>query len=689
MLFIFYLCAVDDFASTLLYSEVPQFYTWESGTKTWKRRKRGKPSNIVGIFKAQTLGRMYTVSPKQGECFYLRLLLLSVKGPSSFEALRFYEGTAHHSYREACIARGLLEDDTMHRLTMQEASISHLPNSLRNLFALLLCQAFPNNPMALWEEFKPSLSEDYSFNPDIGENESFNMALISIEDMVMAMGGLALEDYGLPRPERDAAERTGQDYKREVSYNVEQQRMMAEQKIESLTADQRQIFIRFTGQLENQNGGLYFLDAPGGCGKTFLLETILASIRGRGQIAIATAGSGLAATLLPGGRTVHSTFKVPLNVATSDNAICSVKKGTSLCRLFKEATLLVIDEAPMLHRKVLECMDRTLRDLRSSELPMGGLPTLLCGDFRQILPVVPQGTRANIVNACLKKSPLWKNMTSYTLTTNLRVLQYNENEEGRLFADMLLQLGNGRIPITAHPDVIALSGFGTMVETVELLFDCVFSGVGERFTNIEWLMQRAILTPLNERVSAINNMLSLKLPGPTTTYNSINSVVDEEESVQFPVEFLNSIEVSGLPPHVLGLKVGMPIMILRSLNPPQLMNGTRCVVVECMRNIVEVEIAVGPYKGERHFIPRIPLQPSDTKFPFQFKRRQFPIRPCFAMTINKAQGQTLKCIGLDLNQSVFSHGMLYVALSRTGDRHSVFILSPSSQTRNVVYEEVL
>ena len=109
------------------------------------------------------------------------------------------------------------------------------------------------------------------------------------------------------------------------------------------------------------------------------------------------------------------------------------------------------------------------------------------------------------------------------------------------------------------------------------------------------------------------------------------------------------------------------------------------------RNTVEVEIAVGAHKGEIHLVPRMPLQPSDTTFAFKFQRRQLPLKGCFAMTINKAQGQTLHPIGLDLQQPVFSHGMLYVALSRSGGRDNIsYLCSPqSSIKRHVVYKEVL
>ena len=195
----------------------------------------------------------------------------------------------------------------------------------------------------------------------------------------------------------------------------------------------------------------------------------------------------------------------------------------------------------------------------------------------------------------------------------------------------------------------------------------------------------------NDSAAKVNDILMARIPNPAVTYTSVNSMVNEEQSFKFPAEFLNFIEVSGLPQHILSLKVGMPVILLRSIKPPELMNGTRCIIRSCNRNTVEVEIAVGVHKDEIHLVPRIPLQSSDTTFPFKFQRRQLPLKGCFAMTINKAQGQTLHSIGLDLQQPVFSHGMLYVALSRSGKRDNIaYLCSPqSSITRHVVYKEVL
>ena len=95
------------------------------------------------------------------------------------------------------------------------------------------------------------------------------------------------------------------------------------------------------------------------------------------------------------------------------------------------------------------------------------------------------------------------------------------------------------------------------------------------------------------------------------------------------------------------------------------------------------------------FVPRIPIKPSEKSFPFHLTRKQFPIRPCFAITSNKAQGQTLSRVGIYIDSHFFSHGQYYVSQSRVGDDSSLKVLVVGRElngtvyTDNVVYEEVL
>jgi ATP-dependent DNA helicase PIF1 len=138
------------------------------------------------------------------------------------------------------------------------------------------------------------------------------------------------------------------------------------------------------------------------------------------------------------------------------------------------------------------------------------------------------------------------------------------------------------------------------------------------------LRDRVILAAKNEDVHGIINQILAMLPGVVTEYKSIDAVVDADEVVNFPPEFLNSLDSAGLPPHRLLLKVGSTIILLRNLNPPKLCNGTRLCVKKMLGNVIESTILTGKGKDETVFVPRIPLIPTD--LPFTFKILQFPVR---------------------------------------------------------------
>lgn len=177
------------------------------------------------------------------------------------------------------------------------------------------------------------------------------------------------------------------------------------------------------------------------------------------------------------------------------------------------------------------------------------------------------------------------------------------------------------------------------------------------------------------------------LAGSLVTYKSVDTITNQDDVVNYPTEFLNSLDLPRLPPHTLQLKVGVPIIMLRNINQPRLCNGTRLVVKKLMNNVIEATILSGKFKGENVLIPRIPMIPPD--LPFDFKRLQFPVRLAFTITINKAQGQTLEICGINLEYPVFSHGQLYVACSRVGKPSALFIYAKDGKTKNVVYHRAL
>ncbi|GFW51495.1 ATP-dependent DNA helicase [Trichonephila clavipes] len=173
--------------------------------------------------------------------------------------------------------------------------------------------------------------------------------------------------------------------------------------------------------ITEQSGGLFFIDAPGGTGKTFLLSQILATIRSQNNSALAIASSGIAATLLDGGRTTHSALKLPLNLQNTEAPTCNISKNSGMGKVLQTCRIIIWDEYTMSHKKALEALDRTLRDFRGNRRIFDGALILLSGDFRQTLPIIPRSTPADELHACLKSSVLWRHLQKLTLKTNMRV----------------------------------------------------------------------------------------------------------------------------------------------------------------------------------------------------------------------------------------------------------------------------
>lgn len=693
LLAFFELCKTDDFAKTLLYSEVPSYFVWKSNKFT--RRKRGKDvDGWPGVKKEHALGRVYTIHPNNTECYHLRLLLHEIRGPTSFSELKTVNGVLHPTFQSTCKALGLLEDDKHWDTTLEEAALCDSPFKLRELFTVMLVFCQLSDPMSLWEKYKDSFSEDITWQVERELQGSaqqvmdkvYNRCLVLIEDAVLTLGGQGLPQYGLPQPTRSGGVLGNRDYLRETSYDTNALAQVVSNNEGSLTNEQLAVYRQVLSSIESGAGQVFFLDAPGGTGKTFLINMLLAKVRSDRGIALAVASSGIAATLLEGGKTAHAAFKLPLNLIHAETPLCNISKQSNMAQVLRDCKLIVWDESTMAHKGGFEALSITLKDIRGNDGVMGGVTVLLAGDFRQTLPVVPRGTRADEVKACVKASYLWPLIWKLSLRKNMRVHLRGDVSAGQ-FSELLLKIGDGEYP-ESEGKVTIPAGLGSVVTTLADLTARIYPDIADiKEKSTDWLCERAILTPKNDKAAVINETLLNSFEGAEMEYRSVDSVVQTDDAVHYPVEFLNTLNPPGFPAHKLLLKVGAPVMLLRNLNPPKLCNGTRLRVKALHRNVIEATVFTGCARGESVFIPRIPLIPSE--YPFDFKRLQFPLKVCFAMTINKSQGQSLKVAGIDLREDCFSHGQFYVACSRVSSPSSLVILAPEGRTTNVVYKEVL
>ncbi|XP_073121317.1 uncharacterized protein [Henckelia pumila] len=316
----------------------------------------------------------------------------------------------------------------------------------------------------------------------------------------------------------------------------------------------------------------------------------------------------------------------------------------------------------MANRYAFESVNKTFQDIMENMLPFGGKTMIFGGDFRQVLPVVKKGSAREQIAASISRSTFWNDVNVIHLYQNMRSVEDIE------FSQLLLRIGDG-LQHCVNGDFIKLPD--SMVipweneHSISQLIDFVFPDMVEHINDANYMVSRAIITPKNADVDKINELLISKFPGEEREYASWDTIEDDNNNL-FQEEFLNTLSPSGLPLHRIVLKVGCPIMLLRNVGPELgLCNGTRLICRNLYTNFIDAEIIAGPHKGTRYFLHRMPLKSElDSGLPLELTRKQFPIRLSFALTINKAQGKTIPNVGIFLHDHVFSHGQLYVALSR-------------------------
>ena len=170
---------------------------------------------------------------------------------------------------------------------------------------------------------------------------------------------------------------------------------------------------------------------------------------------------------------------------------------------------------------------------------------------------------------------------------------------------------------------------------------------------------------------------------------SVDICMDDDNKKMFDSKQLNKIEASGIPPFCLLLKKNACIILICNLNVKHRhVNGTQCIIEEIKSHVTKARLLDGG-KHPEIFIPKILIVCSDTDFPARFKQKQFPILLAYYLTFNRAQGQSLERVGIRLHRSVFTHGLLYIGMSRSSDPMFVFVYADQSEFQHLIDDGIL
>ncbi|XP_013617380.1 PREDICTED: uncharacterized protein LOC106323876 [Brassica oleracea var. oleracea] len=325
------LCRMSEFARTLTYVQIPEYFVWNNNAKVWTERKKGK-----------TIGRVVAIHPSA-----------------------------------VCHARGYLDNDVEWLESMSEGARTATPYQLRDMFVTFLNNCFVASPKGLWEHSWKSMSEDILHkrqrilghaNLELDDKTLEQYTLTEVKKL-MRMHDRSLDDIKyMPKINPVLLKELGNSlWNQEIDYDVAEETLRHEKQYNLLNAEQREIYESVIDYVDKKEGKLFFVYGARGTGKTFLYQTIISRLRLRKQIVLPVTSSGIAALLLPNGRTAHSRFNIPLKL--DEDKLCNIKPGTMLAELIEETDLIIWDEAPMTHKHAFEALDKTLKDIMSMKNP--------------------------------------------------------------------------------------------------------------------------------------------------------------------------------------------------------------------------------------------------------------------------------------------------------------------------------
>ena len=531
-------------ARNTTYQNFPQTWVYDSKRKVWKPIQQG-----------QAISCMYFASPSSGERFYLQLLLTVVTGATSFANLCTVNNIPYNTFKEACFALGLLEDDYEWIQCLQEAGEMQMGYTLHMLFATILFHCNPTSPGALWDQFKHHICNDLMYrltnihpNRDFAQEEVYDYGLHLIDHVLRNWGTQLADIPGMPQIVGNwgVVAEGNRLINEQLNYNREDLAARVTVNTAQFNDAQRGVYEAVMESVNNNNGKTFFLHSAGGCGKTFVCNTIAAAVRAQGKIALCVASSGIASLLLEGGKTAHSTFKIPLQV--NDTSFCNITRHSYAYPLLIETSIIIWDEVPMQHKYAVDAVNRTIQDLLGNNSPFGGITVLFGGDFRQTLPVIPHGLRQQFVAASLRRSSIWQHVEMHYLHQNMRLEQSPDMQE---FARWLLEVGSGT-NLDNNTTTISIPNHMIIPDnSIISLIEQIYPGIQHGDKDDQYFLDRSILACKNEIVRQLNSELLELFPGDKEVLLSADSVQFDDPGMNelqpYAPEYLNSLVSSSLP----------------------------------------------------------------------------------------------------------------------------------------------
>jgi hypothetical protein len=643
---------------------------------------RAAPSMIEKLKKSftqmrhQRICRLGVVLPRQKEKFMMRKPFLHKSAFSYIDLKTDATRNVHDTFEKCAEALGLLATANEWEHHMKDAILlKSSPRKLRRLFVLLV--SWGADALDLYTQFHEIMSIDF---PKVGRERKLREVL---HEMFLPF---ALDPIKcrLPPLFPGSVRMSELEILKRV-FSVENAKAtLAKANFEKkANASQQRLHSKIVNAVLNAENRLFFLQGRGGVGKTFLIKYVTASLRSLGKVVWCCATTGIAAINFQRGSTMHHLFKLQLNTSDSDSYKNNVLSRSDRAHTLRNLDLIVIDEISMCSGINFTLISKILQDVRNNTKPMGGITMLGSGDLLQLPSVVKSAVNLDqVLERQIHRSITW-NLHVEPILLSEPTRQKNDLE----YYDLLLRIAEGDVPNADYANELPLIHATSDTEDAQQF---VYPDIEN--IHLECPLDSAILTSTNISVDKHNSRLQQRNPREIHTLYSADSWIlpdkTEIELTDANFEFSSNCNKVGVPPHQLRLKIGDPIMILRNLDTAnELVNGTRGILINISpnRRLLVVKVVKQDKSSEQVLIPRIDFIIKVKGPKNQLRRRQFPVRLSYAMTVHKAQGHTLRRVCLDLRAGLIPTcpGQLYVALSRVCTRQDLIILTHQQNLSSV------